>query len=184
MAQKKPNHFKSLESLEPIEDVVKEASAALDDKNRTIAQSRMPKVLAVANGAGANSAASFSAIYYVAAEKPGAVKPSSGAAAHETPKKASPHAAFAKGAKNTLTVLYALSPYGSLTMGISAARMHKLLRQEKGRLLTTLIEKRCAIAAAIEEESDAAQERAAYLNSLNILLEKAIVELKVSLGLE
>ena len=56
------------------------------------------------------------------------------------------------------------------------------LRQEKERLYEEALKKHQAIIRALMEEVDATKERIDYLQSLNILLAKAIEELREDLG--
>lgn len=184
MAQKKQTNFESLENLQLVVNVVNEAFAALDDQNRTIEQSPISKVLAVTNGAGADSDASFAEIYRLGTVKPSAAEASSEPATYKfaaTPKLA----AFQKKVQQA-TNMFVLSVPGVTTLGKAAtvAYERKQLQQEKVRLLIAAIEKYYGIAAASKEESDASPQRTAYLGSISILLQKAIKELKADLGIE
>ena len=58
--KKKNMNFQSVDSLQ---QVVNEASAALNDKTRTIKESSIPEVLAGALGAGIGGISSFAALY-------------------------------------------------------------------------------------------------------------------------
>lgn len=60
---KKEMNFSSMDSLKPVQKVINEAAAALNDKNRTIANSAIPEVLAGAVDAGAGGAIGFAALY-------------------------------------------------------------------------------------------------------------------------
>lgn len=55
--------FKSLDSLQPVVNIVNEAGEAIKDKSRTIANSAIPDVLAGALGAGIGGVISFAALY-------------------------------------------------------------------------------------------------------------------------
>ncbi len=57
----------------------------------------------------------------------------------------------------------------------------KQLHQEKERLLQAAVEKNHAIVEALKNEVNATKERADYLSSLNILLQKAIEDLQSDL---
>ncbi|MFP7442920.1 hypothetical protein SFC50_04375 [Bacillus infantis] len=56
-------NFKSIDSLQPIVNVVNEAGAAVHDKSRTIINSPLGDVVSGALGAGIGGAASFAALY-------------------------------------------------------------------------------------------------------------------------
>ena len=60
---KKKMNFQSVESMQGVVNVVNEAAAALNDKNRTIRESAIPEVLAGALGAGIGGVGSFAALY-------------------------------------------------------------------------------------------------------------------------
>ena len=58
----------------------------------------------------------------------------------------------------------------------------KKLKEAKDRLLKLAIEKEHAINVALKQEVNKTQERADYLNSLNILLQRAIRDLKADIA--
>ena len=60
---------------------------------------------------------------------------------------------------------------------------NKQLRQEKERLYKEALSKHDAIIKALKEEADADKERMDYLQSLNILLQRAITDLQKDLGI-
>jgi len=60
---KEEKRFKSLDSLQSVVNVVNEAETAIKDKNRIIANSAIPDVLAGALGASVGGVASFAALY-------------------------------------------------------------------------------------------------------------------------
>ena len=61
--KKKDMNFQSIDSMQPVVNVVNEAAAALNDKTRTIKESTIPEVLAGALGAGIGGVGSFAALY-------------------------------------------------------------------------------------------------------------------------
>ena len=61
---------------------------------------------------------------------------------------------------------------------------NKQLAQEKERLYKEALAKHQAIIKALKDESDASAERLEYLQSLNILLERAVNDLKSDLALQ
>ncbi len=60
----------------------------------------------------------------------------------------------------------------------------KQLRQEKERLYKEVVTRHEAIIIALKEEVDATKERLQYLQSLNILLQQAIKDLRHDLCIE
>ena len=60
---KKEQVFQNVESLQQVVNVINEASAALNDKTRTMRESAIPEVLAGALGAGVGGIGSFAALY-------------------------------------------------------------------------------------------------------------------------
>jgi hypothetical protein len=171
----KSKNFKSLDALQPIVNVVNEASEAIKDKNRTIANSAIPDVLAAALGAGMGGVISFAALYGLGVVGLSAAGITSGLAA----------AGSIIGGGMVAGVFVLAAPVAVLAVGgvgIASAVKRKQLNQEKTRLLKTAIEKHHAIVSALKEEVDATKERADYLTSLNILLQQAIKELQADLG--
>lgn len=61
--KKKDMNFQSVDALQQVVNVVNEASAALNDKSRTIRESSIPEVLGGALGAGIGGVGSFAALY-------------------------------------------------------------------------------------------------------------------------
>lgn len=171
----KDENFKSLDALVPIVNVVNEAGEALKDKSRTIANSAIPDVLAAAVGAGIGGVASFTALYGLGTVGLSAAGITSGLAA----------AGALVGGGMVAGVFVLAAPVAALAVGgvlIVGAIKGNQLRQEKERLLQAAVEKHHAIVAALKEEVDATTERADYLSSLNVLLQKAIQDLQADLG--
>jgi len=174
----KGENFKSLKALEPVVNVVNEAGEAVKDKSRTLATSAISDVLAAALGAGAGGAVSFAALYglgsVVGLSAPGIT---SGLAV----------AGGLVGGGMAAGVFVLAAPVAVLSVGgvlVSAEIKRRKLRQEKERLLQAAVEKQHAIVEALKNEVDATKERAEYLNSLNILLQRAIQDLLEDLGKE
>ena len=67
-------------------------------------------------------------------------------------------------------------------VGIASHLKRKQLRQEKERLYKEALKKHEAIIKALKAEADAGKERLDYLQSLNILLQQAVKDLKKDLG--
>ena len=67
-------------------------------------------------------------------------------------------------------------------VGIATRLKSKQLQQEKERLYKEVLKKHEAIIQALKREADANKERLDYLQSLNILLQRAIKDLKNDLG--
>ncbi len=168
-------NFKSLDALVPIVNVLNEASEALKDKSRTIANSAIPDVLAAAVGAGIGGVASFGTLYGLGAVGLSAAGITSGLAT----------AGSLVGGGMVAGVFVLAAPVAALAVGgvlIAGAIKGKQLRQEKERLLQAAVEKHHAIVETLKDEVNATKERADYLNSLNVLLQKAIRDLRADLG--
>ena len=67
-------------------------------------------------------------------------------------------------------------------VGTIAAIKRKQLKQEKERLYQEALKKHNAIIKALKDEANADKERLDYLQSLNILLQQAVRDLKADLG--
>lgn len=175
VTKKKDMIFQNIESLQQVVNVVNEAAAAVNDKSRTIRESAIPEVLSGALGAGIGSIGSFAALYGL-----GTVGLS---AAGITSALATAGSIIGGGMVAGVFVLAApVAVLAAGGVGIASHLKNKQLRQEKERLYTEALKKHQAIIKALKEETDAAKERIEYLNSLNILLTKAIKDLKKDLG--
>ena len=174
----KDKNFKSLDALQSVVNVVNEAGEAVKDKSRAIANSAIPDVLAGALGAGVGAVISFTALYALGTVGLSATGITSALAA-------AGGGAVAAGGLGMVGGIFVLAaPIAVLAaggVGIAAAIKRKQLKQEKERLLKVAIEKHHAIVEALKNEVDVNKERADYLNSLNILLQQAIKELKADL---
>ncbi len=175
ITKKKDMNFQNIEALHGVVNVVNEASAALNDKSRTIKESAIPEVLCGALGAGIGGIASFAALYGL-----GTVGLS---AAGITSSLATAGAIVGGGMVAGVFVLAA--PVALLAaggVGIAAYLKNKQLKQEKERLYQEVLKKHEAIIQALKDEADATQERLDYLQSLNIALTRAVKDLQHDLG--
>ena len=68
------------------------------------------------------------------------------------------------------------------SVGVASHLKNKQLRREKERLYKEALEKHDAIIKAMKADADADKERLDYLQSLNILLQQAIKDLRHDLG--
>ena len=177
VTKKKNMNFQSVESLQSVVNVVNEAAVAVDDKKRTIRESAIPEVLAGALGAGIGGVGSFAALYGL-----GSVVGLS--AAGITSGLAAAGGIVGGGMAAGVFVLAApVAVLGGVGVGVSAHLKNKQLRQEKERLYKEALSKHDAIIKALKEEADADKERMNYLQSLNILLQRAITDLQKDLGI-
>ena len=173
--KKKDMIFKSGDSLQQVVNVVNEAGAALNDKKRTISEGSIPEVLAGALGAGVGGIGSFAALYGL-----GTVGLS---AAGITSALATAGGVVGGGMVAGVFVLAApVAILAGVGVGTASHLKNKQLRQEKERLYKAALEKHQAIIRALKDETDASKERIEYLQSLNILLERAVKDLRQDLG--
>lgn len=173
--KKKNMNFQSVDSMQTVVNIVNEAAAALNDKNRTIGESAIPEVLAAALGAGIGGVGSFAALYGFGVVGLSAAGITSGLAT----------AGAIVGGGMAAGVFVLAAPVAGLSaagVGVASHLKNKQLRQEKDRLYKEALRKHEAIITAIKAESDADKERMDYLQSLNILLQQAIKDLKHDLG--
>jgi len=166
-------NFKSLNALQPVVNVVNEAGAAIQDKGRTIENSEISGVLSAVSGvlgAGIGGVVSFTALY--------------GAGVVGLSAAGITSALAAIGGTMVAGIFVLAVPIVGFAfggMGILAAIKRKQLRQEKERLLIAAVENQDAISTALKDEVDATKDRTDYLNSLNILLQRAISDLRADL---
>lgn len=174
--KKKEMNFQSVDSLQQVVNVVNEAAAAVSDKFRTIRESAIPEVLMGALGAGIGGVGSFVALYGMGSVVGlSAAGITSGLAA----------AGGLVGGGMVAGVFVLAAPVAVLAaggVGIASHLKNKQLRQEKERLYKEALVKHQAIIKALKEEADTDRERLDYLQSLNILLSRAIDDLKADLG--
>lgn len=176
ITRKKNMNFQSVESMQSVVNVVNEAAAALDDKSRTIRESAIPEVLAGALGAGIGGVGSFAALYGLGVVGLSAAGITSGLAT----------AGAIVGGGMVAGVFVLAAPVAGLAaigVGVSSHLKNKQLRQEKERLYKEALKKHEAIIKAMKAEVDADKERMDYLQSLNILLQQAIKDLRHDLGI-
>lgn len=174
--KKKEMKFQSVEALQQVVDVVNEAAVAVSDKSRTIRESAIPEVLMGALGAGIGGIGSFAALYGLGSVVGlSAAGITSGLAA----------AGSIVGGGMVAGVFVLAAPVAVLAaggVGLASHLKNKQLRQEKERLYKEALAKHQAIIKALKDEAEADQERLDYLQSLNILLSRAIDDLKADLG--
>ena len=173
--KKKEMVFQSVDSLQQVVNVINEAAAATNDKSRTIRESAIPEVLSGALGAGIGGVGSFAALYGLGTVGLSAAGITSGLAA----------AGSIVGGGMVAGVFVLAAPAVILAaggVGVAAHLKNKQLRQEKERLYKEALVKHQAIIDALKEEADATKERVDYLQSLNILLQQAIKDLREDLG--
>ena len=174
--KKKEMKFQSVEALQQVVNVVNEAAAAVSDKSRTIRESAIPEVLMGALGAGIGGIGSFAALYGLGSVVGlSAAGITSGLAA----------AGSLVGGGMVAGVFVLAAPVAVLAaggVGLASHLKNKQLRQEKERLYKEALAKHQAIIRALKDEAEADKERLDYLQSLNILLSRAIDDLKADLG--
>ena len=174
--KKKEMKFQSVEALQQVVNVVNEAAAAVSDKSRTIRESAIPEVLMGALGAGIGGIGSFAALYGLGSVVGlSAAGITSGLAA----------AGSIVGGGMVAGVFVLAAPVAVLAaggVGLASHLKNKQLRQEKERLYKEALAKHQAIIKALKDEAEADKERLDYLQSLNILLARAIDDLKADLG--
>lgn len=172
---KKNMNFKDIESMQPVVNIINEASLALEDKKRTIASSSISEVLTGALGAGIGGAVSFAALYGLGITGLSAAGITTGLAT----------AGAIVGGGMVAGVFVLAAPAAALAatgVGVASKIKATKLREEKQRVFAEAVSKQNAIIKALAEEKNADKERMDYLTSLNILLQQAIKDLKHDLG--
>ena len=173
--KKKDMNFQSVESMQSVVNVVNEAAAALNDKNRIIRESAIPEVIAGELGSGICGVVSFAALYGL-----GSVVGLS--AAGITSGLAAAGAIVGGGMFAGVFVLAApVAGLAAAGVGVASHLKNKQLRQEKERLYKEALKKHEAIIQTMKTEANADKERMDYLQSLNILLQQAIKDLQKDL---
>ncbi|HEP1837068.1 TPA: ADP-ribosylglycohydrolase family protein [Streptococcus suis] len=171
----KKMHFDSMESLEGVVHIVNEAGLSTLDPNRVMDDSPLKEVLAMGLGAGLGGAVSYGALYALGTAGLSAAGITSGLAAAGALIGGGMVAGFF-----VLAAPVAILAGGGLAIANILSQQH--LQQEKKRLYKVALQKHQAIIEALKSENQENKERIDYLTSLNILLQKAIKELKEDLG--
>jgi len=180
--KKKDMNFPSTDSLQQVVNIVNEASTALSDKARTIKESAIPEVLAGALGAGVGGIISFTALYGLGTVGLSAIGISSGLATAGGVVSTIIGGALSPMVAGIFVLALPVAGLAAGGVGIAAHLKNKQLRQEKERLYKVALQKHEAIIKALKDEENAGKERMDYLQSLNILLQQAIKDLKKDLG--
>ena len=170
LKKKKEMVFQSIDSLQQVVDVVNEAAEALNDSKRTIKESAIPEVLAGALGASIGGVGSFAALYGLGVVGLSAPGITSGLATAGT----------IVGGGMVAGIFVLAAPIAVLAaggVGVASHLKNKQLRQEKERLYKEVLTRHEAIIQALKDEADADKERLDYLQSLNILLQRAVKNL-------
>lgn len=180
--KKKDMVFQSVDSLQQVVNVINEAAAALSDKTRTIKESAIPEVLAGALGAGIGGAISFMALYSLGTVGLSAAGIMSGLATAGGGVSVLLGGAVSASVAGIFVLAAPVAVLAAGGVGIAVHLKDKQLKQEKERLYKEAIKKHHAIIEALKDEVNADKERLDYLQSLNILLQQAIKDLKKDLG--
>ena len=180
--KKKNMVFPSVDSLQQVVNVVNEAACALDDKKRTIRESAIPEVLAGALGAGMGGVISFAALYGLGTVGLSAIGISTGLSTAGGAASLIVGGALSPMVAGIFVLALPVAGLAAGGVGIASHLKRKQLRQEKERLYKEALKKHEAIIKALKAEADAGKERLDYLQSLNILLQQAVKDLKKDLG--
>ncbi|MCQ2294603.1 MAG: hypothetical protein MJZ67_03020 [Bacteroidales bacterium] len=172
----KNDNFKSLDSLESVQKVINEASAAMKEPERTIATSDIPEVLGAVGGAVIGGAGGFAALYFG-----GSVVGLS--AAGITSGLAAAGSIVGGGMVAGIGVLAApVAVLGCVGYAVIHNSKEKKLKEEKHRLYNLALQKQQAIINMLQNRSKLSQERISYLTNLNELLRRAIVDLQADIN--
>lgn len=167
--------FKNIESLQTVVNIVNESAFALNDNTRTIRESPIGEVLMGALGAGVGGVGSFVALYGLGSVGLSAAGITSGLAT----------AGGVVGGGMVAGIFVLAAPVAILAgtgVSVATALKRKQLKQEKERLYEEALRKQAAIIKALKDEAEADKERLDYLQSLNILLQQVIKDLKADLN--
>lgn len=163
--------FKSVDALQQVVNVVNESAIALNDKKRTIKESPLGEVLLGALGSGVGGVGSFVALYGM-----GTVGLS---AAGITSALAAAGSLVGGGMVAGIFVLaapVALFAGGGVALGTFLK--NKQVKQERVRLYKEALAKHQAIIEELKKENKENKARLDYLESLNIMLSRAINDLR------
>lgn len=180
--KKREMRFQSVDSLQQVVNVVNEAGQAINDPTRTIRESAIPEVLAGALGAGIGGVVSFGALYGMGTVGLSAIGITTGLKAAGLGASAVLGGAVSPMVAGIFVLSLPVAGLAATGVGVASHLKSKQLRQEKERLYKEVLKRHEAIIQALKSEANAAQERLDYLQSLNIILQQAIKDLKHDLG--
>lgn len=164
-------NFSSLDSLKSVEKVINEASEAIKDQSRTIVSSSIPDILGGALGAGAGAGIGFAGLYGLGVTGLSAAGLTSGLATAGS--------LIGGGMVAGVGVLAAPAVIlGGVGYALVRNSRENKLKEERQRLYTIALKKHQAIIQELKNSAKINKKRADYLQSLNLLLQKAIKELK------
>ncbi|MDD6549236.1 hypothetical protein [Blautia massiliensis (ex Durand et al. 2017)] len=184
MKAKKNINFQSVESLQGVVNVLNDASAALNDKHRTVRESAIPEVVGGALGAGVGGVGSFAALYGLGTVGLSGAGIMSGLATAGGAVSAVLGGAVSASVAGIFVLAAPVAVCAAAGVGVSSHLKHKQLRQERERLYKEVLRKHQAIIKALKEEADADKERLEYLQGLNILLQQAIKDLQHDMSID
>ncbi|MDO5297473.1 MAG: hypothetical protein Q4F00_12760 [bacterium] len=168
-------NFNTMDSLNQVQRTLDEARKALNEPNRTIANSDIPDVLGAVAGVAPGAGLSLAALYGLGVTGFSAAGITSGLAAAG--------AWVGGGMVAGVGVLAAPVAIGGIVgYGIFAKRKHKKLMQVKQETYTAVIEKYNEIIQELHSTNTQNQERIEYLKSIVTLLEAAMKDLKSDLN--
>ena len=155
--------FQSQDALKTVENVINEATVAIDDKSMTVNNSPLGETASGALGVGVGAGVGFAGLY-LGGSVAGLSAPgiTSGLAA----------AGGLVGGGMAAGVAVIAAPaviLGSIGVGIASHLKNKKLREAKNIIYKNALAKQTAIMKALKEESDADKERLDYLNGLKDL---------------
>lgn len=168
--------FKNIESLNSVKRLINEANETLEDSSRVTSDSPISEVLSGALGASVGGAASFAALW-----AGGSVAGLS--AAGITSGLAAAGAVVGGGMAAGIAVLAApVAIFAAAGVGIADHAKYKKLMEEKSSLYNQAVQKQNAIIKLLKNKFEMASERRKHLESINILLQAAIRDLKHDLS--
>lgn len=168
-------NFNNAESLQSVVNIINEADIALSNPKHNINTSSISEVLSGALGAGAGMGISYAALYGLGTAGLSAAGITSGLAAAGS---------VVGGGMAAGVVVFAIPAAVLAAGGVALAhwRNAKKLNDQKALLYDECITKQNAIIAALAKERRKDKARIDELTAINILLQKAIEELRADLG--
>lgn len=173
--KKKELIYKNIKSLSPLMGVMGEANAALQDKSRTIKTSEIPELLGAIAGGSVGVGAGFAIVSAAGYTGLSAAGITSGLATL---------GALVGGgmAAGIFVAGLPMALLGIFGYGLLSRRNKRKLKQLKEALLQEAIKKHDAIIRELNQKANLAEDRMTYLESLNILLQRAVQDLEADLA--
>lgn len=180
--KKKDMNFQSIDSLNQVVKLINEASAVLNDKRKTIKGSAIPEVAVSLAGTSVGCAIAIFLLYYLGVAGLSAAGLTSGLAAIGLALSVLIGGIISPMLTGIIVLIVLVAVLAVFPTLIYLRYKNRKFRLNKERLYKEALQNHEAIIKALKDEAATSKERIDYLQSLNILLQRAIKDLGKDIG--